>query len=308
MAYLRLIRLPNLLIVVLTQYLLQYCILLPAFRAQSLQPALDHLHFALFVLSTLIIAAGGYIINDLEDIEIDRINKPERMVIGKVISEQAGRRGYYGLNALGLALAIYLAIHVGQLGLALLFPAAVGLLWWYSVQLKRLPLWGNLTVAIFCAFVAGIVLFAERSAFAQLQQLSPERAAPIAQLFAAYLAFALLSTLFRELIKDIEDRSGDQQLDCRTLPILIGIRWAKIVSFLLGCLLLLAVLYWSLRLWQIQGWTQLGYTALGIICPLCLSLWWLQKAERKADFSRLSLLAKYIMFSGILYLILHSTQ
>jgi len=187
MKFLQLIRFPNLIIVVLTQYLLQYLILIPAFQKANLPPLLDHFHFFILVLSTLIIAAGGYIINDIEDQEIDLLNKPEKVIVGKYISFQNAKILYWGITILGLLISIYLAIYVDNLPLVLIYPFAVFLLYIYSKSLKKSVLWGNIIVSIFCGFVAGIILFAERANYWKLQEITPKIGERITLIFLAYL-------------------------------------------------------------------------------------------------------------------------
>ena len=300
--FFQLIRFPNLIIIVLTQFLLQYCVLIPALKQDQLSPSLDHLHFALLVFTTLLIATGGYIINDLKDIDIDRINKPDKMIIGKIYSEKKGYQLYHSMNAIGMLLSIYLALHVNNLLLASLFPSAVFLLWLYSSQLKKSLLLGNLLVAVFCAFVAGIIWFAERYTYGQASLASQQE---IRWIFGAYMLFAAISTLYREIIKDIEDQEGDRKLGGKTLPILYGLSIAKKVAAVCGVLLLGLLLYWCQSLMQEGNYPGLIYGIAGIILPLLYSFFLLYQAKKSQDFRQLSRLAKYLMFSGILYLVFY---
>ncbi|MFK8103668.1 MAG: geranylgeranylglycerol-phosphate geranylgeranyltransferase [Saprospiraceae bacterium] len=301
----RILRFPNLLIVVFTQYLLQYAVLIPNFSAVGITPLLDHLHFALFVLSTLIIAAGGYLINDIVDLKIDQINKPEKMWIGKYCSLAQAWQLYLGLSGLGLLLSLYLALHVGNLSLLLIYPVAVLLLYSYSMYLKKTALWGNLIVAIFCAFVPMIVLFAERSAYQELQLAAPIRASYCWTLFGAYGVFAFCSTLFREIIKDLEDIKGDAAQGCKTLPIVAGVSIAKTVAGTIGFLLLTLLVVVAYFHWQQKQYLQLGFNLLAIVLPLTGSLWKLTKSDLdKAAYHQLSTLAKLIMLFGLIYLII----
>ena len=107
-------------------------------------------------------------------------------------------------------------------------------MWWYAVRLKCTPFWGNFFVALFCAGVAGILLFAERSPYQTFSIEAPGPAKETTWIFIAYLGFAFLSTLFREIIKDIEDKEGDQKAGCRTLPIVLGTGPAKGVASFSG--------------------------------------------------------------------------
>ncbi len=302
MSFLKLIRFPNLIIVVLTQYLLQYLILIPAFESAGVSPLLDHFHFSILVLSTVLIAAGGYIINDLEDYEIDILNKPKKVIINQYISAKNAWKMYWGVSILGFLISLYLAIYVKNLPLVFIYPTAIFLLYFYSKSLKKSVLWGNVIVSIFCAFVAGIVIFAERENVWEMKGLSSE----VVGIFIFYLVFAFFSTMFREIIKDIEDEDGDRKNGCRTLPIVFGKTKAKWVAIFFGNILLLILGYW-LFLKKENGF-DLGffYILAGIIFPLLYSLVKLFLAKTKKEFHLLSQISKYIMLSGILYLLILS--
>lgn len=305
MTFLRILRFPNLLIVILTQYLLQYAILIPSFQSVGIAPLLDHFHFSLFVSSTLIIAAGGYIINDIVDLKIDQINKAEKVWINRYFSLKQAWYLYIGITTIGFLISLYVAFHIGNLPLLLIYPVAVALLFWYSYQLKKTPLWGNIVVAIFCAFVALIVLFAEREAFFLLELKAPIVAAYCWDLFMSYGWFAFFSTLYREIIKDIEDINGDKAQNCRTLAIVFGIKKAKIVAGISGIILLGLLLKLAIFHFDQQQYLALGFNVLIIEIPLAISLVYLAKKYlQKKDYHSLSTLAKFIMFLGLIYLII----
>ena len=301
--FIQLIRFPNLIIVILTQYLIQYLLQIPFFEQAGLSTTLDHFHFALLVFETVLIAAGGYIINDLIDFEIDKINKPEKLIIQKKIPINKVWSYYHFLNILGLMIAIYLAHHVGEILLSLIFPAAVALLFLYSKLLKQQVLIGNLVVALFCAFVPGIVLFAERNTYTQLELTSPSLATELWLLIGGYLFFAFCSTMYREIIKDIEDIEGDSALGIKTLPIVWGINPAKIVAGIFGILLIGILLPWVVLGLQQVHYLDLAYILVGIVIPVFYSFLLLYQAKTKSAFHRLSRLTKMIMVSGLIYLL-----
>jgi 4-hydroxybenzoate polyprenyltransferase len=306
LSFLKLIRFPNLIIIVLTQYLLQYLILIPAFQEAELSPLLDHFHFTILVFSTVLIAAGGYIINDLEDYKIDLLNKPEKVIINQFISKKNAWKLYWGISLFGFSISLYLAIYVKNLPLIFIYPTAIFFLFIYSKSLKKSVLWGNIIVSIFCAFVAGIVIFAERENVWLLNYDNLIAGNKVVELFGFYLLFAFFSTMFREIIKDLEDEDGDRKNGCRTLPIVFGKTAAKWVGIFFGNILLLILGYW-LFLRKENGFDfGFSYLLIGIVFPLIFSIAKLFLAKTKKEFHLLSQISKYIMLSGILYLLILS--
>lgn len=301
--FLRLVRFPNLVIVAITQYLLQYQVILSAFESAQLPALLTGIHFFLFVCSTMIIAAGGYIINDIVDYPIDLINKPEKLIINRQLSMSTARKWYYGWTAIGFLISLYLAFYVDNLLLVLIYPTAVALLWFYSHYFKKQVLIGNIVVSLFCAFVAGVVLFAERATFFDLQIIAPSIAQRVTFLLLGYSSFAFLSTLFREIIKDIEDVEGDRQQACRTLPVVFGLNSSKIVAGFVGFLFFTFVLFLMQWLWWKQYTIAVLFGGIAIFIPLIFSLILLVRATESKQFHLISQVAKWMMLAGLLLLL-----
>ena len=300
---LQLFRFPNLLIVAITQYLLQYMVLVPSLQEAGLGPMFGFFHFSLLVLTTILIAAGGYIINDVIDYKTDIINKPDKVVVGKYLSKKTATRIYWLIVFLGGGVAWYLAGFINNQGLFLIYPFAVLLLYLYSFYLKKIPLWGNLAVALFCAGVAGVVLFSERAAFMEIWDVDPFLAHKIKYVFTGYIVFAFVSTFLREIIKDIEDMEGDKKTGLRTYPVVYGIRSAKKLSILVSVTLVAGLvigLYW---LAINKEWAGVLFSFLFLILPLTFLMNFLKKSEIKPHFSALSKLTKGVMLSGLLLLI-----
>ncbi len=302
-SFLKLVRFPNLLIVVATQYLVQLIFLAPAFHASQISPSLPPVQFALFVFTSVLIAAGGYIVNDIYDYEIDMHNKPEKVLVNVVFSQQQSWLMYWLVFIIGTGLSFYLAYFVGNLGLVLIYPAAFLLLLLYSLHLKRRPVMGNLIVSLFCAFVPGVVLFAERESVEQLKNTSPSAAGYVLALFAGYCLFAFLSTFVREIIKDIEDMHGDKKTNCRTLPLVYGEKTAKIWAAVLNVTLMLSLGWFCLWLFKIKAMVAMVFSVLAVLLPMTWLLYWLHGAKTREDFHRLSGLAKFVMIAGLFLLI-----
>ena len=305
MSLLRLIRWPNLIIVVLTQCLLYQYILRAAFQQANFASLLDPFHFGLLSFTTVLIAASGYIINDIIDYPTDLINKPDKVIVHRLISLSNVWRLYYASIFIGAIIAIYLANHVENLGLFFIFPIAVFLLYQYSKSWKQQVLIGNIVVGVFSAFVAGIVFFAERETLYNMSEVAPESAYQTLNVCWFYLFFAFSSTMFREIVKDMEDVLGDQESGCRTLPIVYGVKTAKNWAGLFGILLIGSVFFWAYIRFKEQAFIEVGFLVLAIIIPAKVALLLLGKAGEKSEFKSLSRLAKFIMLSGILYLMVY---
>ena len=306
MNFLRLIRFPNLFIVALTQYLLQYLILLPALSKIHISPYLPHFPFFLLVLSTVLIAAGGYIINDIEDVDIDKLNKPlKKQIVGRVYPLSIAWFFYAFFSVVGFIISLYLAFYIHDFLQLVIYPLAVALLWAYSKWLKRLPLIGNLVVSFFCAFVAWVIFYAQSlyvPSATEIEQGYYGFQLDILFIFIIYAVLAFISTLLREIIKDIEDAEGDKAGNCRTLPIVLGVEKSKWVACVVGVFFLFCVVYFSFILRG--GILQKILLNLTISLPILCALFLLIKAKTKEDFSFLSKLAKVIMLSGLIFLLI----
>ena len=302
----KLIRWSNLLIIALLMFIIRHFIFqagLPGLF--SLQ--LDVFNFSLLVLSVVLIAAGGNIINDIYDQETDEINKPHKKIIGTHISETMGLVLYLLCTVFGIGIGYYLAHYFLQDNSFLLFHLiSPALLWVYASNLKKTALIGNIVVALLAAFVPLAVLTFEYGAMLltywdviQMNVLGN----PFQYMFdwTFYLAlFAFITTLIRELIKDIEDVEGDEQTQMKTLAVKIGrektTNAAVILSALTAVLLLVSALKFSL--FEHNRIAILVYQIIVLIGLIVLSITKLRKAENKQQFHSISTLWKIIMLLG----------
>ena len=298
----RLLRLPNLLIVAITQYLLYYALILPALNRHNILPLLPEPQRSLFVLVTILLTAGGNVINDIIDFKIDLINRPDKVVINRYISIQAAYWLYFSNLLIGFILAFYLGLFVGNVALVNIYPLAAILLFVYSYSFKKKVLIGNLLIAFFCAGVAGIIWFAEREALGQLMIADVALGSQLVNIIIWYICFAFLSTAYRELIKDMEDILGDVGRNCKTLPIVYGVPIAKKVAFFFGGSLFLFVLVMLVIERALFSYLSLVVLLVLVLAPLGYSFYSLYKAEDKQQFHQLSQLAKLIMLGGLVML------
>jgi 4-hydroxybenzoate polyprenyltransferase len=294
--WLRLFRFPNLIMIGAGQLLVRYCLILPAFRAEyfitgEFPPHLSTAEFYLVVASTLLIAAGGYLINDYFDINIDEINKPGKNKIGVIIAPVAARKVYFVLTAIGVACGLFIGIRISKpvIGFIPLFSAIS--LWMYSSFYKRRLFTGNFIIAILTALSLLIVGLFEPEFYRNFNYL----------LWYAILAF--LISLIRELIKDIEDIEGDELAQCKTVPIRLGIPASKKIIVVLIILTSAYIMNILVRNFSSNSVISLWYIAAFFIIPLAALGYMVITANEKKDFHYASLFSKLIMLEGIVSLI-----
>lgn len=287
-ALLTLVRWPNLLIMLLTMALVRAGLLLPEapLRESLLAP-----RFGLLVLAALLVAAAGYIINDYYDVKIDAINRPDRLVIGRVVRRRKAMLAHVLMSSAGVLLAGWLH---PMLGLVTLGTAA--LLWGYSARFKRVALVGNLSIG---TLTAALVL---------LPELQWKLAGhPGHGVVWPYALAAFLLTVVREIIKDVEDMHGDAQHGCRTLPLVVGVARSKwVTGFFLACLVLLTVGATG-RLFGSGHWPLGTWLVLLVLLPSAQLVRLLIRADRRRHFRHLSTWCKAIMLAGVLSMALAST-
>ena len=281
-------------------------VVVPLLKTSEFTPSLHTWQFLLIVLSTVLIAAGGYVINDFFDKDIDAANG-----IGKVhdFSGWTMKTLYFVFSIIGIAIGLYLtyALKLRQFALTYLLTAA--LLYFYSASYKRLPLVGNFVVA----FLTAVAVFLPAFADYELQYAFRDIKLPVINnkmynlrliiaIAAAYAFFAFLISLVREIIKDMEDIEGDREFGCNTLPIVAGINNAKLIA--IGLLLLIVGLILFLQIKQ-AWWESLpvfGYTILFVQVPLLILSVKLFLSAEKKHFKVASMIAKVVMVGGILSL------
>ena len=298
MDFLRLIRYKNLLMVLLTMFLTKYALI----DSQIQPPSFSNFHFFLLSVSVSFITIGGYLINDIFDRDTDAINAPNRLYIGQIISLKKVKYSYLFVSLLGFLLGFYLSIITDLLYLIWLYFFCVFSLFFYSYYFKKSILLGNILVSILCSLTILLTyLFHKKSLTGSFVEETS-----LYTLVIGYSIFAFLTTLIREIIKDIEDVQGDLKIKATTLPIVIGRKRAAQVAFLFSCILLI-FLFLILQLYRTK-YLFLGYGILFILIPLLYFMSKLWFSESKKDFSKLSTLLKIIMLLGIISMLLFKIE
>lgn len=271
--FIRLTRLGNLLIIALAQY---FTVLFLIAEPGKRLAYLTDINLFLLSLSSVLIAAAGYVINDYYDVKIDYINKPERVVVGKVLKRRVVMASHTVINLLGIAIGFIVSPWIALIN----FVSAL-LLWLYSNQLKRMPFIGNFAVGLLAALSIYVI-----EIYYQSGNL----------LVMAFSLFALGYTLIREVIKDLEDVKGDETFGCKTIPVVYGVRKTKIALYIFSILFALNFFLFTylinapLFMWLLIG----NAIALAVICYLLFA------SDTKKQFHQLSTFTKVIMLIGIL--------
>ncbi|WP_158837728.1 geranylgeranylglycerol-phosphate geranylgeranyltransferase [Polaribacter sp. L3A8] len=267
---------------------------------------LTHYQFTLLTFSVLLITAGGYIINDIFDIDTDKINKPAKLIIGNSITIKKAWFLYSFTSLLGLFIGSYVSITTENTEYIFIFLGTILALFLYSKYLKKTFLIGNLVVSILLGLVIFItVLFNEpKPHSSNLLEVMSNIGTGIRLLLitVTYIVFSVLTNFIREIIKDIEDINGDLKIKAKTLPIIFGRKRASKVAFFFSAILLvfLLIVLQSLK----EDILLLGYGIVFILFPFLYFMYQLWISETKKDFSKLSSLMKIVMLFGILSMVL----
>lgn len=306
MHFIRLIRPVNLLIVALTMYGLGWYFE----TIYSIPPTLGIFSFSysLLILSTVMIAAAGNIINDYFDVRADRINKPERLIIGKWVKRRVAIVSHWIINFFAFCIALYLSWTLNTFWYLFIHLLTINLLWFYSLYMKRQFLIGNVVIASLTALVPVLVGFY----FHQMTEVNGATAQAITRFpftqyegdyYVMWLSFGLASFAFvlnlaREIIKDMEDVEGDKKLNAKTIPIVLGNTQSKWYAFivLLGCVVGTLYVWLLFDSISIVAMLPIALSALLVLLIFMLLIF----SSTKKDYHRINLLIKLAMVFGMI--------
>lgn len=286
-------------IIIFTQVLMKFFIINPLLQLKNIESSLSLHVFTLICLSTVLIAAAGYVINDIFDVEIDSVNKPTGKIVGEQISAAKARHLYWILNSMGIAVGLVSGILIDFINFVFIHIFSAILLWFYSYRYKRIPLAGNIIISFLSAFSLFMLWAGEMLNGDML--FGPYYKPPLLGniLVLGYISFAFTTNLLREIIKDMEDVQGDKAFGCRTLPIVYGLKVSRRVSMVLTALILVMTVLAQVLMGSLGWYAMLGYFVLLVQLPLILLLILLIKASAKRHFDLISKLIKLIMITGV---------
>jgi len=292
MKYLKLIRFQNLFIIAFTQIVIKF-VLFPTFGVFT---TLNTIQFTCLVLATVCIAAAGYVINDINDVIADGINKPNRLIVTKSINLNTANNLYIGLTLVGVCFGLYVSNSIDKNSFLSVFILVAGLLYAYATSLKNIPVLGNLIISLLVGLsilLVGIFELAPaitvENALFQKQMMS---------LLLDYALFAMFINFIRELVKDCEDVDGDYKQGVNTLPIAFGIKRTSILCFVLVALAMFSVIYYN-YIYFYKYTYVMAYFVFLVIAPLLFCAIQLVSATKKADFSKISIILKITLFTGV---------
>ena len=301
-AFLRLIRWPNLLFIVLTQVLFHYCLLNPILDNSGTAPIIDGAMLFVIGVISVLVAAAGYIINDYFDINIDQINKPDRQFIPKYVTRRWAILWHSALSVTGVALSFYAGWKMDVWWMGPANFVCVSLLFVYSSTFKKRLLTGNIIIALLTAWTVAILgLASAYHLYFEGNDVATQTR--VLRYTFLYASFAFIISLIREAVKDIEDLRGDTRYGCRTLPVVAGINAAKTYVLVWVVVLLSVLVLVQFYAAQLGWWFTVLYAFFFINIPLGYLFITFIKARKTEEYHRVSSLAKLVMLTGILSLL-----
>ena len=303
----RLVRWSNLLFLAALIWLMEKWVAVPILNKLAFGEQLPWYVLLLILLATVFIAAGGYVVNDYFDVKIDRINRPDEVIVTRTITKPAAMRFSLWLSGIGIACGLIAAILLRSLTLGILFVLVPGLLWFYSSSYKRLFMIGNLIIALLAGLTPLLVAMANvaqlKLYYASILPYTPLEHDLYAWI-GGFALFAFLLTWIREIVKDMQDQMGDRELECHSMPVVWGEKWTKIFvsGLIIFTIAIIGHLWYRILPFPI-GWDSLStrYIVLGIVTPLLGVLGLLWAAKIPSDYKNCQQLVKFTMLLGMLY-------
>jgi 4-hydroxybenzoate polyprenyltransferase len=307
-AILKLVRAKNLLIIVFTQYLMRYAVIHPMLESNGYELQFSDFNFFLLVLTTVLLTAAGYVINDYFDTGTDLVNRPDEVVVGRVINRRSAMTIHLVLNIMAIIIGFYISLQIHLWKLVIVYIIITALLWTYSSSYKKMFLIGNIIVALLTAMVPMMTVLYEIPA---LNQKYSEVLLMIGQDFydiffwvTGFSGFAFITTLTREIIKDAEDFEGDNAYGSRSIPVVAGIKSTKLITSglnLITIALIIIVYFQYVAIPTKADYLSMAYIGVLLILPISLLTIIIINAKEKKDWKRAGDILKLVMLAGVLY-------
>ena len=293
--FFKLIRYQNLLMLAFMQLIFRYGFL----KWQNVPLSLADWQYCLLVLSTVLIAAGGYVINDIFDQDTDSENKPSKTIIGKSISESMGYNLYVALTVAGVGIGFYLSNVIMKPSFATIFILIASLLYIYATSLKQMLLVGNIVVAFLLSF--SVIIIGIFDLYPATYDGNQKQMGVLFSILIDYALCAFILNFIREIVKDLEDINGDYNQGMNTLPIILGVQRTVKVVFGFSFIPLGIILYYTNEYFASNNlYVATIFSLLTIVGPLLYFTIKSWTAKKKKDFHHLSTILKIVLFFGII--------
>lgn len=279
----------NIPVIIVAQYLSAIFILAPGKSALAIL-----LDFRLFIVvfASSITIASGYIINSFYDSKKDLINRPNKSMLDRLVSQKTKLQVYFMLNFIATLSALIVSWRA-----SLFFATYIFMIWFYSHKLKKYTLFGNLIAAFLAIYpFFGILLFYYyRLPLDEIENHTND----LAVIFT-HATFLFILLLVREMIKDLENIKGDLANGYQTIPIVYGEDMAKIT---ITSLLILTVIpvYFLISIFDVGYMDIYFYIGFIIMIFFGIQLW---KSDSRAQYLLLHNLLKFLIIAGVCCIVL----
>lgn len=297
-AILKLIRLPNLVIIALTLYAFRYLVVKPYYGMSGTEFQMDNISYSLMVIVTMMIAVAGYVSNDYYDLEIDRINRPDRPAVSGKISPTILPSIAGSFSILSVAGMIVLSLRMQTFWPMPVLLLALITVWWYARYLKKSLFLGNLAVSFMSSLTLGMAWLFEWLMLNKAD-IHIYETKPLSRIAIGIVVFAFMLSLIREIIKDLEDMEGDSQNNCHSIPIMKGETFTRNLLYSLTVILILLLIIGQLGLSAMYFPMVVTWLIPAVQLPLLFFIFRLRKAGSRESYHSLSRMIKWIMVGGI---------
>lgn len=306
----RLIRGTNLIFLAILLWMMDRCVAVPVMQNILFDAVLPSWLLAMIITATVLIAAGGYVINDYFDVKIDRINRPDELIITRSWDKQHAFRLSLILNGIGMLLGLAVAFICRSWTLGIIYIMTPGVLWFYSSGYKRQLLLGNIVIGLVSGLTPMLIAFANigyaHVRFDRMGDIISQT--PLAHELYIWLGgfglFAMLTTLIREIIKDMQDMEGDAEMECHSLPVVLGEQWTKVIVSVLALVTMGLMVYCNYALLPFDTAFRSPNTRFlyfGLLTPMVGMLVLLWSAKIPSDYKAVQLTMKFVMFMGTMF-------
>ena len=267
----------NIPVIALAQYLSAIFIL--AKEKRALEVILD-INLFLIVLATSFTIASGYIINNFYDSKKDLINRPNKSMLDRLVSQKTKLYVYFSLNFIVVFITLFISFRA-----TMYFSVYIFLIWYYSHKIKKYPIVGNLMAALMAVLPFFAILLYYKNLYSVI---------------FAHAIFLFLLLLIREMIKDLENLKGDFANDYKTVPITYGEAVSKKIITVLTLLTVIPV-YVLIEIYDVGYMDMYFYICLILLIFFLYRLW---QSTEKAQFLQLHNLLKFLIVAGVFCIVL----